>query len=47
MKKIIYLIIILFAFSNLNAQARLTIENNSQRQMKSKDYEKGKCFIFI
>jgi hypothetical protein len=41
MKKIIYSIIILFAFSNLNAQARLTIENNSQRQMKVKIMKKG------
>ncbi len=32
---------IFFAFSNLNAQARLTIENNSQRQMKVKIMKKG------
>jgi hypothetical protein len=41
MKKIIYSIIILFVFSNLNAQARLTIENNSQRQMTVKVMKKG------
>lgn len=41
MKKIVYSIMIFFAFSNLNAQARLTIENNSQRQMKVKIMKKG------
>lgn len=41
MKKIVYSIMIFFVFSNLNAQARLTIENNSQRQMKVKIMKKG------
>jgi hypothetical protein len=41
MKKIVYSIMILFALSNMNAQARLTIENNSQRQMKVKIMKKG------
>jgi hypothetical protein len=41
MKKAIFTILILFVYFNLDAQARLTIENNSQRQMKVKIMKKG------
>jgi hypothetical protein len=41
LKKIICTLVILFVYVNLNAQARLTIENNSQRQMKVKIMKKG------
>jgi tetrahydromethanopterin S-methyltransferase subunit D len=41
MTKIVYVILIFFACINLNAQARLIIENNSQRQMKVKIMKKG------
>ena len=41
MKKILFTILIHLLYLNLGAQARLTIENNSQRQMKVKIMKKG------
>lgn len=41
MKKIIISVIILFLNLNINGQARLTIQNNSLRQMKVKIMKKG------